>query len=204
MKYEIIAECARLFDVHPRDLLGHYRFGFLMPARFALYKALHMRGLSGTQIGRMTNRDRTTAESGIERANYMMERDPAFAEKVEHLATVSIGPKHWKPKTADVFNFVCNAAFMSTDQLLRTQRVDHRSYALACIFAKVALDAGLAFSSIAKTLGRNYPTMHSMAARAEGMIEAMADEHPDLGHIYRRAAKEFPAKKDVATADCMA
>jgi chromosomal replication initiator protein len=87
MKKEIINKCAELFDVHPRDLVSDARFGFLIPARFALYKALHLRGWSYARIGRgLGGRDHATIIHGVNRANYMMERDPAYAQKVEILA----------------------------------------------------------------------------------------------------------------------
>lgn len=85
MKNEIIAECCNLFDIHPRDLVGPTRFGFLMPARFAMYKALASRGWAYAQIGAFLNRDRTTVRHGITRAEYMARRDPDYADKVQHL-----------------------------------------------------------------------------------------------------------------------
>lgn len=78
-------KCAEIFFVHPRDLLGHARFGFLIPARFALYKALRNRGLSMSHIGRTVKRDRTTVRYGLDRADYLIERNPVFAERVQIL-----------------------------------------------------------------------------------------------------------------------
>lgn len=87
MKQEIINECARLFDVHPRDLVGDARMGFLMPARFALYKALRLRGWSCSRIGHAVGgRDHSTILHGLKRAEYMMECDPRYAEAVQWLA----------------------------------------------------------------------------------------------------------------------
>ena len=85
MKHQLILKCAEIFFVHPRDILGHARFGFLIPPRFALYKALRNRGMSMPQIGRMTNRDHSTIRYGLERADYMIERNPVFAERVRIL-----------------------------------------------------------------------------------------------------------------------
>lgn len=93
MKKEIINKCAELFDVHPRDLVSDARFGFLMPARFALYKALHLRGWAYARIGRwLGGRDHTTIIHGVNRATYMMERDPDYEQKVIQLATMSLLP----------------------------------------------------------------------------------------------------------------
>lgn len=95
MKQEIINECAKLFGVHPRDLVGNARFGFLMPARFALYKAFHLRGWSSARIGRnIGGRDHTTVLHGLKRADYIMERDASYARRVERLAAI-------KPKALD-------------------------------------------------------------------------------------------------------
>jgi chromosomal replication initiator protein len=95
VKKEIINKCAELFDVHPRDLVSDARFGFLIPARFALYKTLHMRGWSYSRIGReLGGRDHATVIHGVNRADYMMEKDPDYTRKVELLADM-------KPKALD-------------------------------------------------------------------------------------------------------
>lgn len=87
VKHEIINECARLFDIHQRDIVSDARFGFLMPARFALYKALRLRGWSTSKIGHaIGGRDHSTILHGIKRAEYMMERNPQFAAIVQRLA----------------------------------------------------------------------------------------------------------------------
>lgn len=89
MKHEIINECARLFGVHSRDLVSDARFGFIIPARFALYKALRLRGWSTAKIGRaIGGRDHSTVLHGIKRAEHMMERDPHFAAIVQQLAEI--------------------------------------------------------------------------------------------------------------------
>lgn len=82
---EVVEEASRLFHVHKRDIVGPYRFTFLMPARFALCKALRERGLSYPHIGRIMNRDHSTVIYAAGRAEYMMERDPHYADKVNRL-----------------------------------------------------------------------------------------------------------------------
>ena len=58
-----------------------------MPARFALYKALQLRGWSTSKIGHaIGGRDHSTILHGIKRAEYMMERNPHFANAVQRLA----------------------------------------------------------------------------------------------------------------------
>jgi len=89
-KDELIAETCRLFHVHPRDLVGDYRFDFLMPARFALAKALRLRGWTYPQIGRELGRDHSTIIYRVREAEYRMGKDPSYAEKIHHLATYTI------------------------------------------------------------------------------------------------------------------
>ena len=89
---KLLDACQELFDVHPRDLVSDARFGFLMPARFALYKSMHMRGMAYTEIGRRCGRDRSTITHGAKRAEYMMEKDPDYARKVNELATLNLLP----------------------------------------------------------------------------------------------------------------
>lgn len=95
MKQEIIIKCSELFKIHPRDLLGRYRFDFIMPARFALYKALRMRGWSYPEIGRKFDRDHSTVIYGVKRAEYMMLKDAEYAAKVVELAKMKYAVLDW-------------------------------------------------------------------------------------------------------------
>lgn len=92
-KETIINETCELFKVHPRDLLGDYRFKFLMPARFALAKALRMRGWSYPQIAKSLGYHHTTGMYRVREAEYLMSRDPKFAEKVQRLADLKMEPE---------------------------------------------------------------------------------------------------------------
>lgn len=92
MKRELVAKCGELFDVHPRDIMGHARFSFVTLPRFALYKALHMRGWTYGQIGRFMNRDHTTVMHGAARANYYMDNDEQYRQRVEELVAFRIKP----------------------------------------------------------------------------------------------------------------
>lgn len=82
---DVIDKASELFLVHRRDILGPYRYSFLMPARFALCKALRERGMSYPHIGRVMNRDHSTVIHAVERAEYTMERDPSYAAKIQTL-----------------------------------------------------------------------------------------------------------------------
>lgn len=101
---KLLDACQELFDVHPRDLVSDARFGFLMPARFALYKSMHMRGLAYAEIGRRCgNRDHSTIIHGVRRADYFMERDPEYARKVNVLATLNLLPPPLPEGLADKY-----------------------------------------------------------------------------------------------------
>lgn len=86
MKTELVVECSKMFGVHYRDIMGPSRFRFVTVPRFALYKAMRMRGWSYSQIGRFMDRDHTTVMHGVTRAEYYMERDPDYTAKVNALA----------------------------------------------------------------------------------------------------------------------
>lgn len=86
----IIQRASELFSVHPRDLISSYRFNFIVRARFAMYLALRQRGWSYCKIGRLMKRNHSSVIHGVQRAEYMVEKDPDFAAKVQELATISI------------------------------------------------------------------------------------------------------------------
>lgn len=89
---ELVDKASELFDVHRRDILGPYRYNFLMPPRFALCKALRNRGMSYPHIGRVMGRDHSTVIHAIRRADYMIERDAEFADRVRVLTELRPKP----------------------------------------------------------------------------------------------------------------
>lgn len=82
---DIINEASAIFNVHRRDIVGPYRYRFLIPCRFALYYALRERGASLATVGRWMQRDHSSVIHGIERAKDMIERDQGYAKLVQHL-----------------------------------------------------------------------------------------------------------------------
>lgn len=82
---DVIKEACRLFDVHERDLLGPAQFNFLIPARFAVCKALVDRGNSQTLVAKWMNRNRTTIRNAIIKANYLSQHNPEYRAKVKAL-----------------------------------------------------------------------------------------------------------------------
>jgi chromosomal replication initiation ATPase DnaA len=90
VKRELVNECAKAFRVPAEVLVGRGQRLTLMPARFALYKALKLRGWSYLAIGSFLGRDHTTIMYGVKRAEWMAERDAEYADKIERIAA-------WKP-----------------------------------------------------------------------------------------------------------
>jgi chromosomal replication initiation ATPase DnaA len=86
---DLIKETCEVFDVSRRDLMGQYRFPFIVRARFALYKALRMRGMSLPKIAGATGRHHTTVMNGLEKADLMMKNCPDYRQKVERIASLS-------------------------------------------------------------------------------------------------------------------
>ena len=78
LKRRIIKASADLFDLSAQELESQSRMSYLMPARFAIYKALHMRGWAYSRIGKLLGKDHSTIIYGISRADYMIERDEAL------------------------------------------------------------------------------------------------------------------------------
>lgn len=89
---EIIDGVSAKFMVHKRDILSRCKFDFILPARFALCKVLRDRGMSYAQIGRIMDRDHTTVIHAVQRAEYMMERDPNYAKSIQELVDMKITP----------------------------------------------------------------------------------------------------------------
>lgn len=87
---DYVKAAAEMFHVHPRDLIGPYKFHFLLLPRFALSKALRLRGWTLPRIGRLVNRDHTTVMYQIKQAEMHMERDAGYAAKVKALAELKI------------------------------------------------------------------------------------------------------------------
>lgn len=85
---DVIKEACRLFDVHERDLLGPAQFNFLIPARFAVCKALVDRGNSQTLVAKWMNRNRTTIRNALIKANYLSQHNPEYKEKIKVLTNL--------------------------------------------------------------------------------------------------------------------
>jgi len=83
---------ADLFDMSVAELDSPARFSYIMPARFAVYKALHLRGWTYSRIGRLLGKDHSTIMYGVSRADYMIERDEEYAAQVLHLASMRLTP----------------------------------------------------------------------------------------------------------------
>lgn len=93
---DLMREASYMFKISQRDIASKDRFHFIMPARFAVWKALKDTGCSYSQIGRWFERDHSTIISGVRRASEMAEHDMDYRAKVRTL-TVLRGEKQWQP-----------------------------------------------------------------------------------------------------------
>ena len=90
---DLIKAVADEFTVDTKFLLGHSRPSFILPARFALYTVMVLRGISRARTGTLCNgRDHTTIMNGLARAQKMMEENPAYKAKIERLVALKSRP----------------------------------------------------------------------------------------------------------------
>lgn len=82
---EVIETVSREFKIHKRDITGPTKFGFILPARYAVYKLLRLRGSSYCDIGRWLGKDHSTIMHGCRRADYMLEKDEWFRRKIDNV-----------------------------------------------------------------------------------------------------------------------
>jgi len=90
----VVLRCAELFHVDRRDLMGNYRFKFLMPAKFALCAALRAQGFSYSRIGKFLGRDHSTIIYAVDRAHWQMSKDPQYKDKIDTLAGIPVEADH--------------------------------------------------------------------------------------------------------------
>ena len=79
---DVTREASVLFKVHPRDIEGKAKFNFIIPARFAIWRALRDTGSTYAQIGRWFGRDHSTVINGVRRAHQIAEQDLDYRAKV--------------------------------------------------------------------------------------------------------------------------
>lgn len=88
---DLLRETSYMFKISQRDILGRAKYDFILPARFAVWKALHNTGTSYAQIGRWFDRDHTTVRNGVRRAGEIMEYDHDYRAKVRTLTILKQG-----------------------------------------------------------------------------------------------------------------
>lgn len=92
---DIVAHTARIFKVTPEDIMADNRHAKVHRARLALYAGLYLRLQRRGQyrryapIGKWLNRHHTSVMVGVRRAREIMAEDKAYAEIVEHIASLS-------------------------------------------------------------------------------------------------------------------
>lgn len=86
---EIIEIVANKFDVSYGEIIGSTREGYVIPARFAVCIILNRRGMSMARIGTILGkRDHTTIRHAIQRAEYMIEKDPDYRSFVNYMVNL--------------------------------------------------------------------------------------------------------------------
>lgn len=87
---------SKLFDLPLREVLSDERLARIMPARFAMYKALRMRDAKKWSYPKIAKifrkKDHSTIMHGVKRAEYIMERSPEYTAKVLELRDMSLQP----------------------------------------------------------------------------------------------------------------
>lgn len=82
----IIANVSRDMGVHQRDIIGHYRYPFVVDARVVCVMLMHRVGMSYSAIGRRMDRDHTTISYLVRGFGERAKRKPLLAATVERLA----------------------------------------------------------------------------------------------------------------------
>lgn len=97
---DLVAAVANEFHMDAQDVIGTKRFKYIMRARFALYKVLHVRGMSLSNIGRVCGgRDHTTIIHGLKQADEWMRRDPIYKEIIERVSVLKAYRVQLRPET---------------------------------------------------------------------------------------------------------
>ena len=91
---DIVLAGSKMFNIHPDVIYGDDRTAFVCRARFGLYMALHLRGASKSQVGRIMRRDHSTVMHGLTRAERMMEKDDSFKRVVDKLVSMHVDLGH--------------------------------------------------------------------------------------------------------------
>lgn len=82
---DIVKEAARVFHVHERDLMEKCAMPYIVPARHALFTALHARGRSYKGVGKVFGRDHSGVIYGVRKAKERMAHDEVYAARINHL-----------------------------------------------------------------------------------------------------------------------
>lgn len=91
---EIIEMVAEEFDVSYGEIVGSIRENYIIPARFAVCIILHRRGMSMSRVGQVLGkRDHTTIRHALERAKYMMDKNPSYRSFVEYMVNLKYQPR---------------------------------------------------------------------------------------------------------------
>ena len=187
----IADRCSQLFGLPSADVLGPRRFGYAMPARFALYAALRSRGWTQSQIARSVGRERTTIRDGLIRAEAMADRDPHYAAQLRQLMSDDVPPAApWAPTPADVLSFVAQAAKEHPNRVLQLAPMSSRCAMLRDLAAHVAIRAGMPPADVVEALRMHGGNIEQTAALFESRW--LGDD--GIEDLLERTRAQFPQK----------
>ena len=86
---DIVRKGSEMFDVSEEDILSDRRSRSTAKARFAIEKAMSLRGNSTTKIGQIMDRNHASVIYGLGKADMWCATDPIYKEQVEYLASFS-------------------------------------------------------------------------------------------------------------------
>lgn len=86
---DIVRAGGETFGICPRDILSPKRTRETVMARYAIQKAMSLRGNSTTKIGTAMGRDHSTVCHALQRADKWSADDPFYKERINYLASLS-------------------------------------------------------------------------------------------------------------------
>ena len=77
------------FGICPKEIMSPKRTRDAVMARYAIKKAMSLRGHSTVKIGRIMGRDHSTVVHALQRADKWAADDPFYKERIDYLTSLS-------------------------------------------------------------------------------------------------------------------
>lgn len=85
----ILAAAEEICRIPPRDILGRYRYQYLVRVRHAVYYLAWQQGISYCAIGRRMNRDHSSIMHGKRKCEHTMTRDQGYSSLVQAIGQLA-------------------------------------------------------------------------------------------------------------------